>query len=274
MIKALLFHFGKEATLLRFLPSTWEKEIELLAPPQSLDFVSMLSLTKWLKYIHYSWLYPPLAELPQKTQGLFFPLFSQKQQKGLSEMLQFQPKSIKLSPFITYYLADFLKNKVQKEDVIPLSALPKSTLNPLIKVKWSALMNLIDYLGLYDLACDFKQIVDKTLIRKIFAALPKEHGDFVRYASKQPIKWVSPKLTLQNWDGDPQKLKRLLHQRGLIRLARGVSGEHLSFRWHLIHRLDVQRAKVISEALTQPIDREQFSLFKNQILHIAKMVIL
>lgn len=272
MIKALLSHCGQETSLLRFLLPTWQKEIELLGPPQKLDFPSMLSVTKWMQRVHYSWFYPHLSVLPQKTQELFFPLFSQTQKKGLATMLKIEPQHQEFSPFISFFLSDYLKQRLQKEDVIPLAALPKSALNPLIKVKWAALMQIIDYLGLYDLACDYKQVVDRTLIKKIFSALPKDKEKFVLFAAKQPTKWVSPKMALQNWDGDAEKLQALLHKRGLIRLTKGIVGEHLSFRWHFVHRLDVGRAKVMINALSEPIDHSLVPYFKNQILHIAKMV--
>ena len=272
MIRALLSHFEQDTSVLRFLTPGMQKEVELLAPPQYLNFPSMLSPTKWIQRIHYSWFYPPLSILPAKTQALFFPLFSMPQRNGLESMLKIEVPECTNPPFIAFYLADYLRKQLQKEEVIPLDALPKGSLNPLIKIKWSALMEIIDILGLFDLACDFRQIVDKELIKRIYNALPREHVLFLQYASKQTIKWTSPKLNLQHWNGDAKKLHTLLHKRGLMRLTKGILGEHLSFRWHLIHRLDVGRANVMVDTISHPIDHALIPYFKSQILQIASKV--
>ena len=76
MINALLTHFERDESILRFLPEAMQREVALLEKPQKLDFVSMLSGTKWLRFIHYSWFYPILSVMPKKAQMNFFSLFS------------------------------------------------------------------------------------------------------------------------------------------------------------------------------------------------------
>ncbi len=273
MIQALLVHFQQDSKILRFLAPGMQKEIQALAPPQHLNFATILSPTKWIDRVHYSWFYPFVSTLPLQSQSLFFPLFSPQQRNGLETMLKREIPFGRASPFITFYLAEYLRKRLQKEEVLPLDALPRSSLNPLIKVKWSALMEIINYLGLFDLACDFRQIVDKAVIKRIYKALPPQHTAFLQYASKQTMKWTSPKLNLHHWDGDVKKLQVLLHKRGIMRLTKGILEEHLSFRWHLIHRLDVGRAQVMMNSLKEPIDHALIPYFRAQILQIASKVV-
>ncbi|MCH9611117.1 MAG: hypothetical protein S4CHLAM81_15090 [Chlamydiales bacterium] len=272
MIRSLLTHFEQDSSLLRFFEPKMREEIELLQPPAKLNFPSMLVPTKWMNWVHYSWFYPYLSTLPVESAAALFPLFSKSQQSGLATMLKMEPKRSELPPFSTYFLAEILQKEIQKEEVIPIEALPQGALNPLIKLKWSTLMQIIDTLGLFDLACDFRQIVDKSLQKRIQNALSKEMNHFLSFATKQPIKWTSPKLNLQHWDGDAAKLQQLLHKRGLMRLAKGILQEHLSFRWHLIHRLDVGRAQVMMNALTTPVDQALIPHFRSQLLQIASRV--
>lgn len=272
MLRSLMTHFDQDPSILRFLNPKMQQEVEALGMPHKLNFPSMLSVTKWLQRVHYSWFYPYLSTLPKKSQLLFFPLFSTPQRKGLESMLKLESKPQEMAPFLSYFLADHLRNQVQKEEVIPIDALPQSSLNPLIHVQWSKMMQIIDILGLFDLACDSRQIVDKSLIDKIHKALPKEYSHFLNYAIKQPIKWTSPRMNLEHWNGDREKLMTLLHQRGLMRLAKGILKEHLSLRWHLIHRLDVGRAKVMINALSLPVDAQLIPYFKSQVLTTANRV--
>ncbi|MFN0065770.1 MAG: hypothetical protein ACKVOH_06005 [Chlamydiales bacterium] len=272
MVKALLMHFHQDQSLLRFLPREHAKEIEALGIPQSLNFSTILNPKKWISTVHYSWFYPILKPLPQETQEHLLQLFGSTQVKGLSAMLGVPLAEERLSPFSLLYLSHYLRKKIEREEVLPLEILPKSAMNPLIKVKWSDLILIIDLLGLHDLACDLKQIVDKKLLDRMYAAIPREHRPFLEHASKQPIKWVSPKLGLSGWDGEAKKLQAILHKRGLVRLTRGIIDENLSFRWHLMHRFDVGRAKIMKRALGEPFDRTLISYFKSQILDIGKTV--
>lgn len=65
-------------------------------------------------------------------------------------------------------------------------------------------------------------------------------------------------------------MNHLLHYRGLLRLAKGVIKEDSSFKWHLLHRLDIGRAKIIQKELYKKQDLSLVSYFKNQVLHIIK----
>ncbi|MFZ0565950.1 MAG: hypothetical protein WAM28_07185 [Chlamydiales bacterium] len=270
LLKALLTRSQREPQLIGFLPDKLAKEIKSASHPQKLDFAALLSLSEWLKPIHYSWFIPFLQNLPEKTLAVFLSVFNPVQVKGISEMLKKEMIPLPLSPFSTPFLIKYLKTELEEGKIIGSRQLLFSDMMPLLQLKREELLNLIDLLGIYDLAADLRQVVDKELLGKIHTALSHDQLQFLHYCSKQPSKWVSPKLGLSGWDGTKKTLNSILHQRGLTWLARAIIEESASFHWHLLHHLDTGRANVVQKVFKQKQDLVLTKYFKNQVLHIAR----
>jgi len=269
-LKALLEKSGRKESLIEFFPPEKADDIRRMGPI-SADFVSLLSPLGWAEDIHYSWFFEILKPMPKTMQMNMISLLSPLQAKGLTKLFEFTHAQ-KVSHFLGVFYMHLLKKKMMKEDVLPKHQIPFSEMNVLLDLNNKQLIYLIDLLGIYDLAQDLRQIVDKEILEKIYAALPKDMLQFLQYCSRQPVKWVSPKLNLQSWDGSKKQLNGLLHQRGLFRLARALSGENPHFQWHLFHRLDTARVKVMQSSLIQKYEPVQVSYFKNQVLDLAKRV--
>lgn len=148
--------------------------------------------------------------------------------------------------------------------------LPSSALKVLLKIPESSLLILIDYLGLHDLAAETKQVVDKQILGKIENALNPSERKFLAYCTQQLILWVPPKFNLKNWNGDRNTLHNLLHARGITRLAKATITQDPNFRWHLVHRLDINRGKLLIDAYKAPIDRMLISYFQKQVLELLE----
>lgn len=269
MLKALLVRSPNLRELIHFFSPRTTEKLQKSTPPSTNDLSSLFSLNKWLSLIHYSWLYLPLEQMPKETRPLFFSVLPSFQLKGLAVMFKEELKSEPTSQFMAGFLLHHLKEKVHEKEILEEPLLPFSKMNTLLTLSKAALINLIDLLGVYDLAAELRHIVDKELLGKIHASLTQQQLQFLHYASKQMMKWVPPKLNLGSWDGSGH-LARLLHQRGLIRLGKAILDEHESFRWHLLHRLDTGRANVILKTFTQKQDRSLTPYFKEQVLHIIK----
>ncbi len=220
------------------------------------------------EHIHYSWYYQPLQHQPASIQSLFISSLPPTQQKELNKM--FKLSSTKNSSFINNFVFHSLLKEIQKPGVLPLPFLPSSELHLLLKIKPNELTHLTDLLGIYDLAAEYKQIIDQSLLKKIESALKEDEYQFLLYVTKQPIKWIPPKLHLPQWNGEKETLRRLIHQRGLARLAKATLKEDPSFQWHLLHRLDTGRAKIIEKSYSQKLDPILIPYFKSQVIDIAK----
>ena len=270
MLKGLLEESGYSNELLRFLPQAQKEALQTLSSPQSADFKSLLSMDLWSQPIHFSWFSQALSDYPPSAQALFLCALPASQVQGVREMLTLTFPEKPTAPLVRPFILDTLRKVMQDPDLVSEQHLPPSPLNCLLQIERKHLVQTADFLGLYDLAADLRQVVDKELLGKIYQALNSQQLHFLHYCSKQPIKWVSAKLGLLAWDGSKKQLNHLLHYRGLIRLAKAMHQEDSSFRWHLLHRLDTGRAKIIQKELYQKQDPALVTYFKNQVLHVAK----
>jgi hypothetical protein len=269
MLKGLLGGSGHSDDLIPFLS---KKQAEELPTIQVSHFSprTFLSLTDWAEVIHFSWLSQTLKNYSPTAQALFLAVLPASQREDTKKMLSitFEEKSV--APFLRPFLLDYLRTTVQEPYLVSFHNLPDSPLNVLLQIERKELIHLADLLGLYDLAADLRQVVDKGLLGKIYKALNTQQLHFLHYCSKQPLKWVSAKLGLQAWDGSKKQLNHLLHFRGLVRIAKAIYPENTHFKWHLLHRLDTGRAKVIQKELYNKQDPALYSYFRNQVLHVAK----
>lgn len=270
MLKALLSQSSHGGQLLRLLPPKMALEIENWPQPDNPDIFALISQASWAEHIHYSWFQDFFRDLTKPMQAICLSSLSPPQRKGLQRLLDSEIKLRQTNPFVLPFVSNYMRKQLRVEDVIDEHLLPYSSLNILLKLKFSQLLYLIDMLGIHDLASDLKQVVDKVLLNRVYAALSKQQLLFLEYCSKQPMKWIPPKLGLSAWNGSVKHLNHLLHHRGLIRLGRAVIQEDPSFKWHLLHRLDTGRAKIIQKEFYRNPESTLLPYFKNQVLHLAK----
>jgi hypothetical protein len=270
LLKALLSKSEAREELLHFLPATLAEEVQNLPSGSAFYPSALLSADKWSLPIHFSWFSDIIKEYPEAIQLLFLHALNEPQAKKIQQLLSLPEMTTGLSPFLRPFLLNILRNNLQEADLLSEQHLPLTPLNSLLDLERKYLLRIVDLLGSHDLAADLRQVVDKELLRKVYNVLDEGQLHFLHYCSMQPIKWVSPKLGLTAWDGSKKQLASLLHYRGLIRLAKAIVKEDLSFKWHLLHRLDTGRAKIIQKEFYRKQDPALIPYFKNQVLHIAK----
>ena len=278
MLKALLARFDSENAkqLLHFLPTYDFAHVEKCVTPSTTDFSHLLSPYAWIDQIHYSWFEPMLKALPQETAALSLSLFSNENQLHLTHLLSLDIPVKKPSPLISLFLSQFLKGKIEenvegnieKEDILARQHLPPSPSNKLLDLSKPQLLHLVDLLGIYDLAAELRQIVDKATLNKIYQALTKEQVNFLHYASQQPIKWTPEKLNLNRWDGERKILLSILHKRGIARLSKALRVESKSLIWHLCHKFDMGRGEFLMKLFAGKEDPAMISYFRGQLHHL------
>ena len=86
----------------------------------------------------------------------------------------------------------------------------------------------------------------------------------------QQDKFPIEKIGLEQYKGDIKTLMTILHRRGLVRLSKALSGCHQHLLWHLMHKIDKGRSKVIeknweekSVAVYTPFIQKQVSYIFN-----------
>lgn len=245
--KVLLNHFHPTSgeSILRSLPQNEAKEVF----KQSLSSQDTSTAINWPEELivrtHYSWLAPVIQKMPPELQEVTVAALPEPQSSKLKHFLKIKQRSLSLAPSVKSFLLHQVYQKWNPQEAIPLAYLPSSPLQPLLQLSKQELVQLIDYLALYDLSDAIRHIVDKKYLKKIYFYLDEPKQQFLRLCLHKHEKAAVLKLDIEKWDGKPETLKNMLHKRGLFRLGKALCGQSPLFVWHLIHLLDTGRGSVL-----------------------------
>lgn len=228
--------------------------------------------SKDLAELHYSWLVPHVKSLPPEVQPLFLSSLDPIQKKGLSDMLGVKPSAKKPAPAAKTYLHKIIRQKAIDKSVLVREYLAPSQLTPLLDLNKAYIVEVVDLLGIHDLAEKIRSIVDKTKLRAIYKCLSPVKLRYLEFVLRQTEKVMLSELDLLHWDGNQEKLLNNLHKRGLVRLAMALSGETPDFIWHLTHKLDTGRAQFIEKQMQTPPSQEVTKVLKTQLITIVNLI--
>lgn len=251
------FHLGKKTDFEQFFPDQ-VKEAAVESDKAELFFEP---IEERIGSIHYSWLVPVIQKKNPATRQLILAALPQQIREKLAPLLEEKLPDYELkAPFRTWVLSTFAITWTDFQKTLSPKFLPDSDLTPLLSLSKKELVLLIDYLGIYDLSQEIRTVVDKKLIEMLYKCLSNQKRHFLRIALHQKEKTPAPSLNFEHWDGDAKKLFRLLHHRGIVRLAVSLSGQSELLTWHFIHALDVGRG----EKLAKYIQPNAIPLLTNQ----------
>ncbi len=236
-----------EKQIIDKLPKTYGNPLRDTATTQQL-----------LQQIHPSWLSPFLRTLSEKDIGFFLAALGAPLSIAVKKELLYAGEIPVVSELGKEYLQKTLLGYLtaEVEDLLPLAFLPESPLNSLLDLK-NELLNLsLDFLGLHDLCVEVKQIIEKTKLQKINEALTTHQLNYLKILLQSPEPVAFAKMGLANWNEDPEKLKMLIRQRGANRMAKALYGQDPSLIWHVLHKLDFERAFLVKK-LMSPMDNSR-----------------
>lgn len=240
------YHTGNVEALLRGLPEGDSQKVLNQNIESKNVKATLFQPAENLKIIHYSWLIPKLQNLSKDKLFLVLSLLPEPQGSKLRDHFSELTEPPHLSPPMKSFLFQQLYSELQLNQIMPLEYLPESELTPLVKLKKNEIIELIDFLGLHDLAEEIHHIVDKKILENIYSCLTKKKQAYIRQCFHRKDKLVTQRLQLENWDGDCQKLMKLLHHRGMVRLGYALSGQHPDLLWYITHILDTGRGEKLS----------------------------
>lgn len=238
---------GKADTFVKYLPPEQAQQV-LNLTLASKDLLPLLTQPyDALEHIHYSWFLEPLsqvekAKLPLLLSALPEPLALKLENYFKESSRRFHPPAP-----LQHYLFRQYFSILQLDAVPPAAYLPQTELSPLGSLSKGQLIEIMDLLGLYDLAEEIHKIVDKHTLERIYSSLSKKQFSFLKQCLHQKEKLIAQRLKLEYWDGDPVKLKKLIHHRGILRFGYALSGEDPYFLWHVTHRLDTGRGAKLTK---------------------------
>ena len=251
VLKAFLSRCAPERkkALERFLPEKERLRLEEL-PSFSQETSPEGLPASLLEQVHWSWFLPTLKTYPQREQKGFLSALAPSASftaESLAAALEIDTPLNELSEAGRAYLREFLINSlVGAEDrLLPIEFLPPSPLNRLLRLSKKDLIRLIDFLSMYDLAAELRQIVETKILKKIYAVLTEDEKKMLKIASGHKETFSLPRMGLERWDGSEESLRLLLHRRGLSRFGTALSGQNLDFIWYICHHLDIGRGNAL-----------------------------
>ncbi len=246
MVRVLInrFHQGAPEGLLAGLPKADAENVlvHTISSPEAAQVMTQPS--HFFKEIHYSWLQPVIETFSSQLQPLLISALPQDSATALSKLMA-HPLVKPASETSKEFLLSLIYRKFSVDIPLPIVFLPQTFATQLALLSKLQLIELIDFLGIYDLAEELRHIVDKVLLKAIYQCLSLKKQHFLRICLHQKEKLKAGKIGLVNWKGDCVQLGRLLHRRGLLRLSYALGGQTQDLIWHIVHRLDVGRGQIV-----------------------------
>lgn len=266
------FNPGSAESLLKYLPKEEAQNISR-QPQLSNDPSEVFTWPEMLiARTHYSWLAPILAQMPKKLQPTILAALPPQAILGLQKITNIQPQKNSLSSPAKAFLIQQLFRQWKPSEAVPLDFLPKTPLRPLLDMPKKDMVQVIDFLGLYDLVDAIRHIVDKKQLKAIYTALNPQKQQFIRSLLLKREKITAPKLDLGKWDFSPSTLNDMIHKRGLIRFTKALSGQDPDFLWHIIHILDTGRGTLISQNVSEKEISGLTPLLIQQVLNVINFI--
>jgi len=264
MLRVLINRYNPKAgnTLLKFLPEDEAKEI-MNQNIYSSDLLPILHSRQSISTIHYSWIQPLLDNFPKSLHHTVISVLTNQQIAGLT-----RSPPVPVSEVVKAFLCDKLYQYLNISDHLPVEYLPATELTPLSKWTKVKLVNLADFLGIYDLASEVRSIVNTNYLKNIYSCLSTKQFTFLKQCLNKKDQLASPKLGIDPTVKDCKKLKKVIHKRGLIRLGRALRGQHPDLLWHITHILDSTRGSIVANEY-QPQETPKITkILRLQILTI------
>jgi len=265
----------RQSSFLRFLSPAEQEKCQNITAPKTDPFSAPYSMETRLEKIHYSWLITFLEPLPQKDKECVLSSLNEMQAKRLKAHFKIKEKSLPIKKEAKNYLIETIYKHLisDQREFLPIEFLPDNPLNALVNLSKKLLQTLVDYLGLQDLAIDLKHVVKSEQITKIQTILSQSEQKYLKKQMKIKGPIIFSRLNLDGWNGNGEKLRGILHHRGFNRLAKALFGSHPALLWHICHRLDTGRAKILRKFFTDVKNETMHASLINQTLELVEYLL-
>jgi hypothetical protein len=272
MLRVLMNRYNPQTgnALLKLLPAEDLKAV-MSQDIRSTDLTPlMLQPQKILTNMHYSWLKPLIDQFPSNLHPLFLGALTPVQSLYLQKKMEI--KSTSLSEPVKNFILHQVYALLKDPQPLPIEYLPETELSPLAKWSKKDLVMLIDFLGLYDLAPEIRSIVNKRYLENIYSCLSSKQLYYLKICLYQKDKLVIPKLGINPAEKNCERLKSLLHQRGLIRLGKALCGQHPDLMWYVTHTLDIGRGTILARYYQAQMLTNITTILKLQVVNVMNFI--
>lgn len=215
---------------------------------------------------HYSYFVKSFEGLELDDYGYYLAVLPQGVR--LAQLMGHQSQFPNLKPFAKRFFLQAWREILSKRRA-PLfeTQIPRASLDPLLALNKKQLVKLIDFLSLFDLKIELARLGSKTFQEHVEKLLSEKKRQALASISLQEDAQALSDLRLKEWDGNQEKLMRILHQSGLCRFAQAFDQDLLFY--YLCSKLDTGRAFVLEKHFDPAKASEEIQaqiLFINDIL--------
>ena len=242
------------------------EQVDVGAPP--FDFEGgVVSMGERLKAVHPSWIVELLTPYTHDEASLFAAAYTRRVGSALPDIPALKEARVRALDCAEHHLLTTLF-----KTICPPEYLAYHPLRQLATCGRTALIGVIDFLGLRDLARELPYIVRARHMRAIERSFSEQQLAFMRRIAKEgePIRF--PRLRIDGWDGNEESLKKQLHIRGLLRLAKALYGCERSLLWYVTRTLDTTRGRYVEAHCTKTRQTRAHQTLITQVAELLKEV--
>ncbi|CDZ79810.1 hypothetical protein BN1013_00310 [Candidatus Rubidus massiliensis] len=273
-IKVLANHFNANNPISFFdvLPKEQSDLIQLQDVESEDPKFAFLNPKKFFdKEIHYSWLKAVLHEYPTHLQKCFIATLPKALHERIKKLMGLSDNIPVVNDRMQVFLQAELMKKSGFSEILPKEFIPRTSLSPLLEISKNELLEVINYLGLFDLAHTIRHVLDKKTLNKIYSCLNVSQQGFLKVALHQKDRIHFPKLALEKID-NAKTMNQQLHRRGLLRLGKSIAMQDRDFIWYLCHKLDTGRGELLEKYASQKEKPLVVTILSQQIQLILRFL--
>ncbi|MBN4066553.1 hypothetical protein JYU14_00525 [Simkania negevensis] len=231
-------HGKVDEALLECLPTNDRKAIAICLSISSTPSNFLARRNQTITAIDTSWFALLLKQWPQSLHPVVLGCLPKKKAKELTKQEGLSIKPSQLAPIAKAYFTSLIFSPMLSGYSPPVEVLSQGKFAILLKAGKKALVKIVEFLAMNDVAQEMKKVVDKEVWQKLSTIIQGAKEDFFRLCMQRKSKLSLEPLNLKKWQGDNDALVEQLLERGFQRLGIALSQEHPSFLWKISRTLD------------------------------------
>jgi len=271
VLKSILNTSQSFERLAPFLDDGHLNKLTSLDAPKSFSYKHFLS-ENIFNHVHYSWLIPTLKNLKEDLSFCITSL-PEKMRAKLNIQFGIEPYPTEITANAKEYIhLIFLNSLLGEEDtILPIQYLEHSPINILASKTKEDLIQVIDYLALFDLVKEIRKILNTNTIKKIYSFLTDDEKKFLTKTQSlnDPVSFSS---LLEKWDGTKESFRKILHKKGLYRFGLALCGSHSDLVWYICHLLDIGRGASLMKMCEKKVNPVISDTIQSHILKILDIL--
>ena len=169
---------------------------------------------------------------------------------------------------VTLFLLDYLVSQWSDKNVEGIEGVEETPLRWLADCNEQQITTIAELLAVNDVVDIIRQIVDKKILQKVLFPLTTLQQRYLRSLLHRPVRSATlNKELLTLLKDNPEEAKVHLLNRGLEKIGQALKGSPQLLSWHVLHHLNRERARILSEIITRKASESELTGAKKTVIH-------